>query len=227
VKRELRSLPTGLAEAVGKHLLMVGRLIDDDTALALQHAERAHRLASRVACVRETLAIAAYANDDYRTALRESRTVRRMTGDDTWLPMIADCERGLGRPERALDTLREADLPSLEPAVRAESLIVLAGARRDLGQVDAALHALEDPLLRSRTQATWLARMRLAYADLLAEAGRDDESTRWLRLAEAADPDGTTVDPEALSQLLDIEIVDVAADPDVAPAADPDGSVIS
>ena len=215
IRRELRSLPTGLAESVGGQLFMAARLIDTDPAAAMPYAEHAHRLASRVACVREALAATAYANDDYRVALREARTVRRMTGDSAWLPMIADCERGLGRPERAIDLLREADLSTLPADVQAEALIVLAGARQDLGDTDAALAALDTQLLRSKRPAPWLARMRLAYSELLTAAGRDSEARKWIKHAEAADPDGTTLDPDRLSSLEDVVIFDTIS-PDIA-----------
>lgn len=224
IKRELRSLPTGLADAVGQHLLMAGRLIDDDPALAVRHAEHAHRLASRVACVREALAVAAYATGDYRVALREARTVRRMRGDDAWLPLIADCERGLGRPEKALEVLRETDLAALPPEAHAEGLIVMAGARQDLGQTEAALALLDNKLLRSRKPAPWVARMRLAYSGLLAAAGREEEAGTWARMAAAADPDGATVHAERRADLDLVEIWEVPEE-ELAPgaAADPEG----
>ena len=43
----------------------------------------------------------------YAEALRELRTVRRLSGSSEHLPIMADCERGLGRPERALALARE------------------------------------------------------------------------------------------------------------------------
>ena len=210
-RRELRSLPTGLAESVGGQLFMAARLIDTDPAEAMKYAEHAHRLASRVAGVREALAATAYANEDYRVALREARTVRRMTGDSAWLPIIADCERGLGRPERAIDLLREADLPSLTPEIQAESLIVLAGARQDLGDIEAALATLDNKLLRSKRPAPWLARMRMAYAELLTAAGRNAEAMTWVKHAEAADPDGSALDPERVATLEEVVIFDTAS----------------
>lgn len=204
----MRSLPTGLAEAVGKHLLMSGRLIDTDPAAALQHAEWAQSLASRLACTREALAMAAYANGDYRVAMREARTVRRMTGDESWLPLIADCERGLGRPDRALDLLRQTDLSSLPLEDQAEALIVMAGARSDLGQTEAALAVLDVKALRRKGAAEWLARMRLAYSELLAGAGRGSEAAEWLRRAEEADPEGVVVHPERFDDLASVEFID-------------------
>ena len=188
VRRELSSLPGTLAEKVAGHLIMAGRLMDEDPELALQHASTAHDLAPRVLAVREALAIAAYSAADYKTAMREARTVRRMSGDDSWLPVIADCERGLGRPERALDMLRETDLAALPPEVRAEALMVMSGARRDLGQSEAAVALLDTDLLRTGERSGWAARLRVAYAEALAESGREEEAEKWRTLAAATDP---------------------------------------
>ena len=225
IRRDLRSLPTGLAESVGGQLFMAARLVDTDPALALKHAQHAQQLASRVACVRETLAVTAYANADYQVAKREATTMRRMTGDDSWLAMIADCERGLGRPERAVDLLRSSDLESLPIADRVEALIVLAGARQDMGDTDAALAVLDGKLLRSAKPAPWLARIRLAYAELLAEAGRPDEAAAWWQRAEQADPDGSTIDPDRLAALEDAVFVDAAElEPEQEAGVDPEAA---
>ena len=210
---------------MGGQLFMAARLVDTDPALALKHAQHAQQLASRVACVRETLAVTAYANADYQVAKREATTVRRMTGDDSWLAMIADCERGLGRPERAVDLLRSSDLDSLPIADRVEALIVLAGARQDMGDTDAALAVLDGKLLRSAKPAPWLARIRMAYAELLAAAGQPEEAAAWWQRAEQADPDGSTIDPDRLATLEDAVFVDAAElEPEQEAGVDPDAA---
>lgn len=205
-------MPGTLAEKVASHLVMAGRLIDDDPDLARQHAETAHDLSPRLAAVRESLAITAYAAGDYRTSLREARTVRRMSGDDGWLPMIADSERGLGRPDKALDLLAEVDLQRLPDEVRAECLIVRSGARRDLEQLEAALAGLEGDLLRSRVKSVWAARLRVAYAQTLAALGRADEADRWLRLAVASDPDGESGAADLLAEQSGVDFVELSDD---------------
>lgn len=212
VRKELSSLPGTLAEKVAGHLVMAGRLLDEDSELAFAHARTAHDLAPRIVAVREALAAAAYGAGDYKTAMREARTVRRMAGDDSWLPMIADCERGLGRPERALDLLNEVDLTALPDPIQAECLMVLSGARRDLDQLPAAVAVLESDLLRSGTKSVWSARLRLAYSDVLAESGRTEEARRWLLLAAASDPEGTSGAGERLAEIDDIQVLDVMAD---------------
>lgn len=228
VRKDLSSLPESLAEKVTGHLVMVTRLLEEDPQAAAAHAARAHQLAPRITAVREALAVAAYRNGDYRTALREARTVRRMSGDDSWLPVVADCERALGRADRALELLREAEQRSLPDEVRAECLIVLSGVRRDLGQLDAALAALDSDLLRTRRKSEWSARLRFAYAETLAEAGRSDEAERWLRLAVASDPTGASGAAEALAEWDGIDLLDVtdeSAEVDGAPEGlEDDGS---
>lgn len=222
VRRELSSLPGTLAEKVAGHLVMTGRLLDDDPTLALAHARTAHDLAPRIVAVREALAVASYHGGDYRTALREARTVRRMSGDDSWLPMVADCERGLGRPDKALDLIGETDLSRLSDEIRAECLMVVSGARGDLGQRDAAVAVLDNDLLRSRRKSIWSARYRLAYSDALAAVGRKDEAQRWLALAAASDPTGDSGATARFAGADDVQLVDLM---DAAPDGDPDGSV--
>ena len=102
----LRSLPKDLAEKIARHLVAAGQLLDEDPAAALAHAQYARNLAPRLAVVREASAWRRTCNGDYATALTELRAVRRMTGDPSYLPIMADCERGLGRPERALALAR-------------------------------------------------------------------------------------------------------------------------
>lgn len=179
VLAELRTLPEEIAHRVARLLVAASEAIDDDPAEALEFARAAKRRAARVAPVREALAWTAYAAGEYAEALGEFRAVRRMTGDDTYVPVMADCERGLGRPRKALDLLGEVDLSKEDPATRAEARIVAAGARRDLGSPEAALVLLQVPALKSASTADWVGRLRYAYADCLAELGRDDEAREW------------------------------------------------
>ena len=107
VKAELRSLPRSLADLVAQHLVASGRFLDDDPERAYQHARTARRLAARLGGVREAVAITAYLAEHYDEALTEFRAVRRMTGNHEVLAMMADCERALGRPEKALALTRD------------------------------------------------------------------------------------------------------------------------
>src|SRR5699024_1965029 len=113
VRARLRSLSKDNAETVGKHLILAGELLESDPELAYEHAQAAVKRAGRIDVVREAAALTAYAVGKYAEALREFRTVRRLSGIDLHRAAEADCERGLGRPERALDVISEADRKSV------------------------------------------------------------------------------------------------------------------
>ena len=182
-----------MAERVGGHLAMAGILVDTDPEAARAHAAVARRLASRVSVVREASALTAYACGDFETALTELRAYRRLSGDQSHLPLMADCERGLGRPERALELAATPEAKTLPPEVARELRIVVAGARSDLGQHDAALTHLEaDPGLRVGSGDLSVLRLRYAYADALEHAGRADEAAQWFTMVAAADTGGVT-----------------------------------
>ncbi|HWC34126.1 MAG TPA: hypothetical protein VG650_04785 [Mycobacteriales bacterium] len=197
----LRTLSEGLAEKIARHLVAAGRALDDDPELALAHARFARALAPRIAVLREAVGVAAYRAGDYQTALSELRAVRRMTGDPSYLPVLADCERGLGRPERALALVREPDARRLSPAERVELAIVESGARRDRGEMQAAVVALQGPALRRQEVAPWTARLWYAYAAALADAGRTDEAQKWFAAVASIDDDGETDAEERLEEL--------------------------
>lgn len=229
VRQELRSLPKETADRVAGHLAAAGALLDTDPEAAYAHAAAAARRASRIAVVRETYGVAAYSTGRWAEAQRELRAARRMSGRDEVLPLLADCERGLGRPERALALAGSPEARALEGDARIEMLIVTAGARRDLGQPDAAVLALQVPELRARTRAEWQLRLRYAYADALLATGRESEARTWFERVAAADRDRRTDAAARLAELRgdpmpaerpadgrrDAGIVDLAADDEV------------
>jgi len=175
---------------------MAARLIDDDPELAHQHAISAARRAGRIGIVRETLAITAYSTGDYALALRELRTYRRITGRDDQLPMMVDSERGMGRPERALELGRSVPRASLPVPVQVELAIAMSGARLDLGHPEAALAELEIPQLDPSVAYSWSPGLFDAYATVLEELGRNDEAAEWLRRADVAADALDETDPE-------------------------------
>ncbi|WP_374224225.1 hypothetical protein [Streptomyces sp. ISL-66] len=221
------SLPKGLAEEVSKNLVMVARLIDEDPEQAYAYSRIALRLASRVAAVREAAGFAAYATQKYAEAIAEFRAAKRMTGSPELWPVIADCERGLGRPERALTMAGEPEVQKLDKAGQVEMRLVAAGARRDMGQLEAAIVTLQSPELASHSVQPWTARLRYAYADALLAAGREDEAREWFAKTLEADKDGATDASDRLAELDGVEFVDAAdadddADVDEAPGAGAD-----
>jgi hypothetical protein len=196
VRAELRGLPKELAEIVASHLVVAGQLIDSDPDLAYAHAEAARRRAARLPIVREAAAETAYAAGHFDVALSEFRALRRMTGTHDYLPVMADCERALGRPLAALKLAKESHRYDLDPAQRIEMTIVEAGARADLGQHPEArriLKAAIDSFTPSGEDGRVpKARLRYAYADALLQAGSDDEARSWFVMAAQLDHEGET-----------------------------------
>lgn len=192
VRFELASLARLNAEVVARHLVAAGRLLDDDPEAAYEHAVAARDRAGRVGAVREAAGLAAYRTGRYAEALAELRAARRISGDQSLLPVMADCERGLGRPERALAIAATPEAARLDATSRAEMLIVASGARRDLGQPGAAALLLQGPELRPGRRRPWSARLFYAYAEALRESGRDAEALEWLGHAADADEHGET-----------------------------------
>jgi hypothetical protein len=166
---------------------MAGRLIDDEPELAFQHALAASRRGGRLAAVREAVGLTAYAAGHYGEALREFRTYRRISGSNMHLPVMADCERGLGRPDRALDMARSDEAKDLDAPGKVELAIVAAGARSDLGQLDAAVSELEIAQLDINRAFSYSPRLFRAYADALTAAGRGTEAEKWNRQATVAE----------------------------------------
>jgi tetratricopeptide (TPR) repeat protein len=191
-----------MAEMVAEHLVMAGRLIDEDPERAHEHALAARELAGRVGVVREACGETAYAAGHYAVALAELRAARRMTGSSDYLPMMADCERALGRPERAIRLSQEPAVERLDDAGKAEMTIVAAGARRDMNQPEAALQLLESAPLSSQVREPWVARLRYAYADALEDLDRLDEAVEWFHRTVAADDQSAT---DASDRLTAIE----------------------
>lgn len=215
LRQELRTLSKENAEGVGGHLVMVGRALDaEDFDLALAHAEAASRRAGRVAGVRETLGVVHYRRGEWAKALAEFRTARRLSGTHHLIPLMADAERGLGRPERALELAASAEARTLGAAEQVELGIVVAGARADMGQTAAAVLHLRDLLSRTRDQDPWLARLRYAYAAALEADGRTAEARTWYERAAEVDTQGETDAAELLGGEEEPLILDLGGDED-------------
>jgi len=192
IQGQLKSLPEKLGQRVARHLVAAGLLIDSEPKVAYEHTLAARARASRLAVVREAVGEAAYAAGEYTEALAELRAAKRMNGAQDYVAIMADCERALGRPDRALALVRNAPTEKFSPALLAELTIVEAGARRDRGELDAALRTLETSHLNSKTREPWVARLRYAYADALVEAGRPQDALTWFHRTEAVDAESIT-----------------------------------
>ncbi|WP_322409372.1 hypothetical protein [Microbacterium invictum] len=186
-RNQLKTLSKENAEAVARHLAMAASIIDDDPARAHQHALAATRRAGRVAVVRETAAITAYAVGDFALALRELRTYRRISGRDDQIALMVDSERGVGRPDRALEVGRAVDRMTLPVDVRVHLAIAMSGARLDLGETERALQELDIPELDPDRAFPWSADLFAARAAVLEELGRDEEAVSWRARAIVAE----------------------------------------
>lgn len=186
VRNELKTLTAESQEYVARHLAMAARLIEDEPVTAHEHALCASRRGGRIGVVRETLAITAYRTGDFALALRELRTYRRITGRDDQLPLMVDSERGLGRPDRALELARSVPRGTLPVPVQVELAIAMSGARLDLDQPELALAELEIPQLDPDVAFSWSPALFSAYATVLEELGRAEEAELWLHRADVA-----------------------------------------
>lgn len=198
---DLRTLPASLAQRVGDHLAAAGWLIDEDPEAAYAHAKVARRLAQRVALVREAVGLTAYACGRWSEAIAELRAARRLGGSPDHLPLIADAERALGRPQRALELSNDPVAAQLSSPARLELLIVAAGARRDLGQPQAAVRLLDVAALHDNRHLPELARLRYAYADALVDAGDTAGALDWFAKTVELDDDHVTDARERLADL--------------------------
>ncbi len=225
-RNELKTLSKENADGVARHLAMAAMLIDEDPALAHRHAVSAARRAGRIAVVRETLAITAYATGDFALALRELRTQRRISGSNDQLALMVDSERGVGRPERALELGRSVPRDTLPVPVQVAVAIAMSGARLDLGQPELALAELEIPQLDPTRAFSYSPALFDAYAEVLEELGREDDARVWrdraVAAAEALD-DSFDVGADETVEIIEVDDPTEYPDDDALDAHDLDG----
>lgn len=234
-RNELKTLSKENADEVARHLAMAARLINEDPVLAHKHAQSAARRAGRIAVVRETLAITAYSTGDFALALRELRTYRRISGKNDQLPMMVDSERGLLRPDKALELGRSVARETLPIDVQVELAIAMSGARLDLGQPDAALAELQIAQLDPNTAFSWSPELFDAYAAVLEDLGRADEAEQWWQRADVARDAlaaGGSVDGEETVEVVEEDVPEpevseqevLASEVPASDAGEPDGA---
>ncbi len=201
IRRELTTLDRNTADFVARHLVAAGELFDEDPEAALEHARAARARSGRIPAVREAVGIAAYRCGDWAQALAELRAARRLGSKSPLLPLIADCERGVGRPERAIELARSPEASQLTGDDADELRIVVAGAQSDLGEKDRALAILSTPQLDPTRTGQTAARLFYAYAEALLALDREEEALQWFINAAAADVEGVTDAEERITEL--------------------------
>ncbi|HVB42715.1 MAG TPA: hypothetical protein VNF47_08440 [Streptosporangiaceae bacterium] len=201
-RAELRTLPGDLADAVARLLVAAG--LAEDAERGYQYTVAARGLAARVGVVRETCGVAAYRAGKWSEALAELRAARRITGQGSYIPLMADCERALGRHDRALELVTGPDIEKLSRDTQVELRIVESGIRRDQGFPEAAVVALQVPELSDNRPRAGSARLFYAYADALLDAGREDEARYWFGRAAAVDMNGET---DAADRVEDMDML--------------------
>jgi len=206
---------------------MAAAAAEPDPDRAYEFATQARKLAARVGLVRETAGVAAYRAGRWADALAELRTARRLTGRVTYLPLMADAERALGRADRALALIHDPDTSLLDRATQIELLIVESGIRRDQARAAAGAVVLQVPELTDGIPRPWSARLFYAYADALYDAGRREEARDWFGRAAALDPDEETDAGERYEILDSIIIEDLAEAPDEDPETAPDEDTLT
>ncbi|WP_349828340.1 tetratricopeptide repeat protein [Brevibacterium litoralis] len=182
IRSQLRTLEKKNAETVARHLVAAGQFVDVDPQLAYDHARAAADRAARVAGVREFLGLVAYRLEKYDEVLRELRTHRRISGSDDNLAIIADSERGRGKPQKAIELWAECKDKDLDDEVRIETAIVVAGAHADLGDLGVAKEILEDLGFTGHAAGPTV-RLLSAYADLLRAMGDEETGDKYEELA--------------------------------------------
>lgn len=204
-RERLRGLSKEHAENIGLHILAAYTLEERDPELALEHAKWVAHQASRIDFARETLAFVAYRQDDYKLALREFRTAFRMNGFLDYLPFIADCERGMGEPKKAIETAMSDDAKYLRGESKAEMFLVYAGALGDLELWDKAIEIVHT-LGRSKGLAGEY-RMRAVQAEqyFLEQAGRSDEAVALDQLLDKLELQYADAEEDETSDDLVIE----------------------
>ncbi|MGW4930245.1 hypothetical protein ACWEOH_13930 [Agromyces sp. NPDC004153] len=220
-RAELKTLSKDNADWVARHMVAASEYLDSDPELAHQHALSAARRGGRIAVVRETLAITAYATGDFALALRELRTYRRISGSNDQLPLMVDSERGVGRPDRALEVGRSVDRAELPAAVQVGLAIAMSGARLDLEQPELALAELEIPQLDPDRAFSYSPALFSAYAEVLEELGRGPEAAAWRARADRAEEVLNPPTESELVEIFEVELEDEADEVDETMESEP------
>ena len=161
-----------------------------DFAEAVRLGEQSKHIALRAVGPREFLGLAYYKSGKFPEAARELAAFRRLSGSTDQNPVLADCYRAIGKPDKALQYLDEVQ-PTAPPEVYFEANIVAAGALADMGRVEEAIERLERLDLKPEVAEEHHIRAWYVLGDLLQKRGRFTQAREWFEAADAADPELT------------------------------------
>jgi tetratricopeptide (TPR) repeat protein len=145
--------------------------------------------------------MALYGQGRWREALAEMQAYRRMSGRADQNHIIADCQRALGHPERAVPLAEQALAARGVPlAAKAEAVVVAASALADMGRFDQALGLLRRLKTREDVAGPEVLRVWYVTGDVLTRAGRPQEAAREFARILRHDPSAFDA-AERLAQL--------------------------
>lgn len=123
------------------------------------------------AAARELYGLILYRLGRWRQAARELTAVAEATGSCDQHPVIADCERALGRLDRVRELWDEMRKQGVDKEVLVEGRLVMAGALADASQLTDAIALLQPASKRRKHPDISVLREWYALADLYEMAG--------------------------------------------------------
>ena len=150
--------------------------------------------------VMELYGLTLYRLGRWRQAAKQLRELHLRTGSFDQFPVIADCERALGHPERVRELWDELRRSGVDHEVLVEGRLVMAGALADGGALDSAIALLEPEQRNRRNPSLAHLRQWYALADLYERAGDLPRARQLFGRVALADPEALDA-PERLRAL--------------------------
>ncbi|MCA1832056.1 MAG: tetratricopeptide repeat protein [Actinomycetota bacterium] len=147
-----------------------------NTGKALAAARKAKDAAPRARSVRETLGLILHARGAYKEALSELQTYKRMSGSSLQDPIIGDCYRALGRPDKALEIVQALGRFDVDQSTWVDAQITRARAHEDRGNIESALGVLNIADDLPDLPEDLRLRLRYELAEMLERGDRKDEA---------------------------------------------------
>ncbi len=207
VVADLDVLSPGVKARVERWLAAARLALEEDPLQAYEYAQEAGRIGGRSSVVREAVGVAAYQAGEFAAARKDLQAARRIGGRDDLIPLIADCERALGNPRKAVDLANSDEAKRLRGETQAELLLVASGARLDMDQPNAAVSLLRGPCSNTPANAAWASRIYYGYGEALLANGDAETAREWFVKAAGADQLGTT---DAMERVDEIDSSSIA-----------------